>query len=175
VEAFLERLPEHVIVTVDEAYTEYVDEPDYPDTIPWVERFPNLVVTRTFSKAYGLAGCGWVCRVPSTSSKSVKPGAAAFQRQFSCPDSAIAALGDDEHLQRSRQVNREGMILMKSALAEMDLRYLHPSAISCASIWAAWLEIFEHCCAGSDRKTGCQLRIANFLRITIAPSGRIGS
>jgi histidinol-phosphate aminotransferase len=45
-----------VIVVVDEAYFEYVSEPGYPDASRWLERFPNLVVTRTFSKAYGLAG-----------------------------------------------------------------------------------------------------------------------
>jgi histidinol-phosphate aminotransferase len=55
-ERFLQRVPEHVVVVVDEAYYEYVSEPRYPNTIPWVARFPNLVVTRTFSKVHGLAG-----------------------------------------------------------------------------------------------------------------------
>ncbi|MCA1805758.1 MAG: histidinol-phosphate transaminase, partial [Xanthomonadaceae bacterium] len=55
-EAFLATLPECLIVVLDEAYCEYVGESDYPDSTAWIERFPNLVVTRTFSKAFGLAG-----------------------------------------------------------------------------------------------------------------------
>src|SRR3990172_4434088 len=54
-DAFMKRVPENVIVLMDQAYYEYVLEPDYPNCIPWVERYPNLVVTRTFSKVYGLA------------------------------------------------------------------------------------------------------------------------
>ena len=53
--AFIAAVPEHVIVVVDEAYFEYVHAEDYPDTSRWLGDFPNLVVTRTFSKAYGLA------------------------------------------------------------------------------------------------------------------------
>ncbi|MBT8116499.1 MAG: aminotransferase class I/II-fold pyridoxal phosphate-dependent enzyme, partial [Gammaproteobacteria bacterium] len=55
-ENFIAALPAHVMVVVDEAYFEYVGEPAYPDTTQWLGRFPNLIVTRTFSKAYGLAG-----------------------------------------------------------------------------------------------------------------------
>ncbi len=54
-EAFLNRLPKSVIVVIDEAYFEYVEQADYPDTSLWIERYPNIVMTRTFSKAYGLA------------------------------------------------------------------------------------------------------------------------
>jgi len=53
---FLQKLPEHVIVVIDEAYHEYARGDDFPDACEWLGEFPNLVVTRTFSKAYGLAG-----------------------------------------------------------------------------------------------------------------------
>ncbi len=53
---FLFDLPPHVIAVVDEAYFEYVDEADYPDASQWLDELPNLIVTRTFSKAWGLAG-----------------------------------------------------------------------------------------------------------------------
>ena len=63
--AFLESLPDHVIAVVDEAYYEYAcdphDEAGYPDTLSWLDEFPNLVIVRTFSKAYGLAG--FACRL----------------------------------------------------------------------------------------------------------------
>ena len=54
--AFLARVPERVLVVVDEAYAEFVDAPDYGSALPLVAAHPNLVVTRTFSKAYALAG-----------------------------------------------------------------------------------------------------------------------
>ncbi len=53
---FLSRIPERVIVVLDEAYVEYVEESHYPNGIDRLEKYPNLVVTRTFSKIYGLAG-----------------------------------------------------------------------------------------------------------------------
>jgi histidinol-phosphate aminotransferase len=53
---FLQQLPAHVIAVVDEAYHEYARGDDFPDACKWLREFPNLVVTRTFSKAYGLAG-----------------------------------------------------------------------------------------------------------------------
>lgn len=53
---FLERLPAEVLVVVDEAYYEFVAAPDYPQTLEWLERFPNLIILRTFSKIHSLAG-----------------------------------------------------------------------------------------------------------------------
>jgi histidinol-phosphate/aromatic aminotransferase/cobyric acid decarboxylase-like protein len=53
---FLTSLSKHVLVLIDEDYYEGVDEPGYPNGVAWVKRFPNLIVTRTFSKIHGLAG-----------------------------------------------------------------------------------------------------------------------
>ncbi|HRE32036.1 MAG TPA: aminotransferase class I/II-fold pyridoxal phosphate-dependent enzyme, partial [Candidatus Berkiella sp.] len=53
---FLDKIPQDVIVICDEAYYEYVLESDYPQTLALLKRYPNLIVTRTFSKVYGLAG-----------------------------------------------------------------------------------------------------------------------
>lgn len=55
-EAFLDALPAHVVVVLDEAYLEYQDRDQRPDSRAWLERYPNLIVTRTFSKIYGMAG-----------------------------------------------------------------------------------------------------------------------
>jgi len=54
--AFIEKIPPQVVVVIDEAYFEYVDKPGYGSAVDWVGDFPSLVVTRTFSKIYGLAG-----------------------------------------------------------------------------------------------------------------------
>lgn len=56
IEAFLDALPAHVVVVLDEAYLEYQDRAEQPDSRAWLERYPNLIVTRTFSKIYGMAG-----------------------------------------------------------------------------------------------------------------------
>ena len=53
---FIEQVPEHIAIVIDEAYFEYVDLEQYPDSLQWLEQHPNLIVTRTFSKIYGIAG-----------------------------------------------------------------------------------------------------------------------
>ena len=53
---FIEQVPDHIAIVVDEAYFEYVDTDGYPDSLQWLDLFPNLIVTRTFSKIYGIAG-----------------------------------------------------------------------------------------------------------------------
>ena len=55
-ERFLDAVPSDVLVVLDEAYFEYVSDPEYPNGLALMERYSNLIVTRTFSKAYGLAG-----------------------------------------------------------------------------------------------------------------------
>jgi histidinol-phosphate aminotransferase len=104
-EQFLQRVPAHVVVVVDEAYAEYVDEHDYPNTIPWVARFPNLVVTRTFSKVHGLAGL----RVGyGVSSPEMADLLNRVREPFNVNSLALAAaeaaLGDDAHVTRSATV-----------------------------------------------------------------------
>jgi histidinol-phosphate aminotransferase len=124
-ESFLQAMPEHVVTVVDQAYLEYVDHPDYPDCIPWVARFPNLVVTRTFSKAYALAGL----RVGyAVSSPAVADLLNRVRQPFNVNSVALAAaeaaLADDEHLARGVQVNREGMQQLVAAFEKMGLDYI---------------------------------------------------
>jgi histidinol-phosphate aminotransferase len=119
---FLSELPGHVIVVVDEAYFEYVEAPDYPNALDWLPEFPNLVVTRTFSKAYGLAGL----RVGYAVSN---PGIADLLNRVRQPfnvntlalEAAGAALGDSEHLARSVGLNTEGLRQLGEALAARNL------------------------------------------------------
>ena len=107
---FLTSLPKQVLVLIDEAYYEYVDEPGYPNGVAWVERFPNLIVTRTFSKIHGLAGLrlGYGVSHPEV--------AGLFNRvrqPFNINSLALvaaeAALGDEGHVARSRRVNKAGL------------------------------------------------------------------
>lgn len=122
---FLAAVPAHVIVVVDEAYFEYVDEREYPDCVAWLGDHPRLIVCRTFSKAYGLAGL----RVGYSVSH---PGIADLLNRVRQPfnvnslalTAAAAALTDTEHLQRSVTSNRAGMRQMEAACARLGLSYI---------------------------------------------------
>ena len=105
-QTFLDGVPEHIIVVLDEAYCEYVDETEYPNGLLWLEQYPNLVVTRTFSKLYGLAGLRIGYAVAGASITNVlnrirQP----FNVNSVAMEGALAVLEDDAYLARSRQVN----------------------------------------------------------------------
>jgi histidinol-phosphate aminotransferase len=124
-ESFIADLPSGVLVVVDEAYFEYVAEPDYPDTTQWLARFPNLIVTRTFSKAYGLAGLriGYALSHPQIAdllNRVREP----FNVNTIAQAAALAALEDTAHLKQSIWINREGMRCLQDACAELGLTAL---------------------------------------------------
>ena len=123
--SFLESVPGDVVVVIDEAYFEYVDERDYPDTSRWVDDFPNLLVTRTFSKAYGLASL----RIGYGVSQPVLADVLNRVRQPFNVNSfaqlaAQAALDDRDHLVRSIEVNRKGMAQLTEGFNELTLPYI---------------------------------------------------
>jgi histidinol-phosphate aminotransferase len=113
VRAFLRRVPSDVLVVLDEAYNEYLDPARQADTARWLDEFPNLVVSRTFSKAYGLAGL----RVGFA---LVRPGVADLMNRVRQPFNvshiaqvaAVAALADRAFVERSHELNRHGMQLL---------------------------------------------------------------
>jgi len=124
-EAFISSLPAHVMVVVDEAYFEYVDKPGYPDASAWLQRFPNLIVTRTFSKAYGLAGLrvGYALSHPDVAdllNRVRQP----FNVNMVAQVAALAALDDSEYLQHVVQRNREGMQQLLAGFGGLGLPYI---------------------------------------------------
>lgn len=128
-ERFVTALPHDTLVVVDEAYFEYLEgDPRYPNCVPWVARFPNLIVTRTFSKVHGLAGL----RVGyAVSSPDVADILNRVRQPFNVNSIALAAaeaaLGDTEHVARSVEVNRNGMRQLTETLERMGVPYI-PSA-----------------------------------------------
>lgn len=127
-ERFLDRVPRQVIVVLDEAYVEYVTQPDYPDSIPWLARYPNLIVTRTFSKAYGLAGLrvGFALSHPEIAdvlNRVRQP----FNVNILALAAATAALGDRAHLEASLKLNQTGLVQWTEAAADLGLSFI-PSA-----------------------------------------------
>jgi len=121
-EAFLERMPSQVIVVIDEAYFEYVTDPDYPDALQWLRRFPNLVVTRTFSKAYGLAALrvGFGVSHPQLA-ELLHRVRHPFNVNSLALAAAEAALGDSGHIAASLEVNRAGMAQLTEGLRALGL------------------------------------------------------
>ncbi len=120
--AFLTALPEQVIVVLDEAYTEYVEEPGYPDGAEWLSEFPNLIVTRTFSKAYGLAllRLGYGLSHPDIAdllNRVRQP----FNVNSLAQVAALAALEDREFLDASLEVNRSGMRQLVAGFESLGL------------------------------------------------------
>jgi len=123
--AFIEALPRHVIPVIDEAYFEYVEEPDYPDTSRWLEAFPNLIVTRTFSKAHGLAGLrvGYGLSHPDLA-ELLNRVRQPFNVNSLALVAAEAALGDPAHVGRSVRLNREGMAQLSAGFAALGLGHI---------------------------------------------------
>jgi histidinol-phosphate aminotransferase len=125
IEAFLASVPPEVLVVLDEAYNEYLEPQDRYDALAWVRRFPNLVVSRSFSKAYGLAGLrvGYGVAQPAITdllNRVRQP----FNVNSIAQAAAVAALADTEFLERSRTVNTAGRRQLSQAFEAMGLRYL---------------------------------------------------
>lgn len=127
-EAFMARVPENVLVVLDEAYIEYVEDAGALDGLHYVNRYPNLIVSRTFSKAYGLAGLrvGYCISHPQVANVLNR-----VRQPFNVDSFALAAatavLGDADYLQRSRQANRDGMALLVAGFKKRGLDFI-PSA-----------------------------------------------
>jgi len=124
-ESFLERAPKNVIVVVDEAYNEYLDPALRCPSIEWIGRFPNLIVTRTFSKVYGLAGLrvGYaVCHaeVAALLNRVRQP----FNVNNLAIVAAVAALADDEFVRASYELNVAGMAQLTDGCKRLGLAWI---------------------------------------------------
>jgi histidinol-phosphate aminotransferase len=124
-DAFLDAVPEDVVVVVDEAYAEYIDDPSYPNGPALVRTRPNVAVLRTFSKLYGLAGLriGYVIG-PLWLADAVN----ALRHWYDVSDAAIlaasASLRDPAEVTRRQQITREARGLLVTALAGAGLKPL---------------------------------------------------
>jgi len=121
-ESFVAAVPRETLVVVDQAYLEYVDEPGYADAADWLGRYPNLVVTQTFSKAFGLAGL----RVGySLSSPDVAGLLNRLRQPFNANslalEAALAALADEAHVARCVQVNNAERRRVEEACSKLGL------------------------------------------------------
>ncbi len=122
IEAFLASVPPQVLVVLDEAYGEYLPTDDRADTLAWVERFPNLLISRTFSKAYGLAGLrvGYGIAHPAVIDL-LNRVRHPFNVNAPALAAAEAALDDVEFLLRSYALNSAGMAQLVAGLKALNV------------------------------------------------------
>ncbi len=170
-DAFLDRLPERVLTVLDEAYYEYATgDPEYPNGLDYVRAGRNVVVLRTFSKAYGLAGhrIGYGAMRPDIAewlNRTREP----FNVNYMAQAAAAAALDDHEHVERTIAMNAAGKTAFYTAFRDLGLPYAptHGNFV--------WVDLNRDCKEvfqqllhkGLITRTGDVFGAATHLRVTI--------
>jgi histidinol-phosphate aminotransferase len=128
-ERLARELPEHVILVMDEAYLEFATAVDFPDSLACRDLRRRMVTLRTFSKAYGLAGlrAGYMVAPPDLASE-VQQTRQQFSVNALAQVAALAALRDEEHIERTRQVTAEGMAYLTRELDRLGVHCLPSQA-----------------------------------------------
>ncbi|MGH7889723.1 MAG: histidinol-phosphate transaminase, partial [Thermodesulfobacteriota bacterium] len=128
-EWFLERMPEDIMVVVDEAYFDYVEDPDYPNSLYYQSLRKSIITVRTFSKIYGLAGLRLGFGISSEEIISyMNRVREPFNVNSLAQVGAIAALDDEEHVRNSRELNTNGLEYLEEELENMGLSFAHSFA-----------------------------------------------
>ncbi len=123
---FLGQISPDILVVLDEAYYEFMQQdPGYPDTLKLQQQFPNVIITRTFSKVYGLAALrvGYSITHP-TIADLLNRVRLPFNVSTCGQMAAIAALSDNQHLQKTLDINSQGKAQLTSAMDKLKIDYL---------------------------------------------------
>lgn len=125
----MEKVPENILVVLDEAYYEYVTDPDYADSMKYLHSKKNVLILRTFSKMYGLAGL----RIGYGIAKKgilddMNRLREAFNTNSIAQRGALAALHDAEHVSHSKNINEAGKEYLYEELASMGVKYVPTEA-----------------------------------------------
>ncbi len=162
--AFIRSVPSHVVIVLDEAYTEYLSPSQSYDAFAWVAQHPNLIVSRSFSKAYGLAGLRMGFGI-------AQPGLTDLMNRLRQPfnvnslaqAAAIAALQDEAFLKKSAEINAQGYRQLTTAFDQMSITYV-PSVGN--------FVLFR---AGDDENAGAKVNLALLKQgIIVRPVGNYG-
>lgn len=143
-ESFISGVPGHVLVVLDEAYNEYLPEYLRADTLAWLQRFRNLIITRTFSKVYGLAGLrvGYALASPELAdlmNRVREP----FNVNSMALAAAAAALEDVDFVRKSYELNQRGMRQITEGLKALGLEYIESYGNFISFKVNAAAEVFE--------------------------------
>jgi histidinol-phosphate aminotransferase len=128
-DAYFDRVPEHVLTVLDQAYLEYIDDPDYPDGVEeYLRAGRRVVVLRTFSKIYGLAGLrvGYGL-APAPVVTAIGKVRRAFDITTPAQEAALASLGSGDELERRRRLNAEGRTRLETILRDHGLEPVGPA------------------------------------------------
>ena len=169
-DAFMEKVPKHIVVIFDEAYQEYVSAPDYPDTWKTLRQYPNAVLLKTFSKIYGIASfrTGFGAAHPLIIEQMEKIRS-PFNVTAQAQAAGVAALEDQAFVRESFKHNRRVMESMVAALSEMGV-YTIPSQTNfiMADVKQDSRVIFEKLMAkGYIIRAGSAFGMDSFIRVTI--------
>jgi histidinol-phosphate aminotransferase len=128
-DAYFDAVPSHVLTVLDQAYYEYIDDPDYPDGIEeYAKAGHRVLVLRTFSKIFGLAGLRVGYGVgPAEVVAAIAKVRRAFDVASAGQEAALASLDDEEEIARRRIANREAMALLTETLSEVGLDVAGPA------------------------------------------------
>jgi histidinol-phosphate aminotransferase len=128
-DAFFARVPDHVLVVLDQAYFEYIDDPDYADGIEdYFKAGRNVLVLRTFSKIYGLAGLRIGYGIgPEPVATAIGKVRRAFDLNLQAQAAALASLGDEAELARRRAANIDGRATIERALVDAGFEVARPA------------------------------------------------
>ena len=122
---FVAGVPPEVLIVLDEAYSEYLDAAQYANSVAWIAEHPNLLVSRTFSKAYGLAGLrvGYGIADPAVADM-LNRVRQPFNVNSIAQAAAIAALADATYVEESARLNRSGLAQLAEGLAELGVGFV---------------------------------------------------
>jgi histidinol-phosphate aminotransferase len=124
-EEFFRKIPEDILVIMDEAYYEYIDDPRYPDSFKFFREGKNILILRTFSKIYGLAGVRLGYGIaPKEVVASLAKLRISFNANRLSQIAGMAALDDDQHTKRGKGVNDAGKEFLYNAYQKLGLFYL---------------------------------------------------
>lgn len=128
-ERFMKRIPEGILVVCDEAYCEYVTKPDYPDSMKYLAQGKDILILRTFSKMYGLAGLrigyGIGGKDIIGEMNKLRP---PFNTSSIAQKAALWALQDESHLRRTREINEQGKTYLYKELDSIGMKYVPTEA-----------------------------------------------
>ncbi len=121
----IRSVPPHVLIVVDEAYSEYITESDYPNALAYLSQYPNMIITRTFSKVYGLAALrlGYAISSPEIAD-ILNRARLPFNVNMIAAKAACAALADQEHVKKTILLNQEGKQQMQEGLQKLGLTFI---------------------------------------------------
>jgi histidinol-phosphate aminotransferase len=126
---FIARCPRQTMILVDEAYHHYADGQDYESVIPLIKQYPNLIVARTFSKIYGMAGlrCGYCIAQPETI-RRMRPHQTWDSVNIMALVAAIASLNDPEQVSNGSRLNRETKTMVSGKLKKLGYKHIPSQA-----------------------------------------------